>query len=66
MVDNGYERQFIYVYGVYGAVSPIAGELEWQIGPQMNTEQMNQFLVQVSEAHAGEFIVMVVDGARSH
>jgi hypothetical protein len=34
MVDNGYERQFTYVYG---AVSPIEGELDWKISPQMNT-----------------------------
>jgi transposase-like protein len=51
---------------VYGAVSPIEGELDWKISPQMNTEQMNQFLKQVSQAHADEFIVMVVDGASSH
>lgn len=63
MVDNGYERQFTYVYG---AVSPIEGELDWKISPQMNTEQMNQFLQQVSQAHREEFIVMVVDGASSH
>ena len=63
MVDNGYERQFTYVYG---AVSPIQGELDWMISPKMNTEQMNQFLLQVSAAHPEEFIVMVVDGASSH
>ncbi len=63
MVDNGYERQFTYVYG---AVSPIEGELDWKISPQMNTAQMNQFLQQVSQAHREEFIVMVVDGAGSH
>ena len=48
MVDNGYERQFTYVYG---AVSPIEGELDWKISPQMNTEQMNQFLKQVSHTN---------------
>jgi len=62
-VDNGYERQFTYVYG---AVSPLQGQLDWKISPQMNTEQMNQFLVQISQAHPDEFIVMVVDGASSH
>ena len=51
---------------VYGAVSPIEGELDWKISPHMNTEQMNQFLKQVSQAHREEFIVMVVDGASSH
>ena len=32
----------------------------------MNTENMSRFLAQVGEAHKGEFIVMVVDGASSH
>ncbi len=62
-VANGYERQFVYVYG---AVSPLQGELDWKISPKMNTEQMNQFLAQVSRAHPDDFIVMVVDGASSH
>ena len=35
VVANGYERQFVYVYG---AVSPIEGELDWMIGRVMNTE----------------------------
>jgi hypothetical protein len=63
MVDNGYERQFTYVYG---AVSPIERELDWKISPQLNTEQINRFLKQVSQAHRKEFIVMGVDGASSH
>ena len=62
-VDNGYERKFTYVYG---AVSPMEGELDWKISEKMNTEQMNLFLEQVSKAHPDEFIVMVVDGASSH
>lgn len=63
VVDNGYERQFVYVYG---AVSPIQGELDWMISQKMNTEQMGQFLAQVSAAHPEEFILMIVDGASSH
>lgn len=63
MVDNGYEREFTYVYG---AVSPIEGELDWMISEKMNTERMGDFLVQVSAAHPEEFIVMIVDGASSH
>jgi len=63
VVDNGYERQFQYVYG---AVSPLEGELDWMICPVMNTEQMGKFLAQVSAAHAHDFIVMVVDGTSSH
>ena len=42
------------------------GELDWKICSEMNTERMNQFLEQVSQAHPDEFIVMVVDGASSH
>lgn len=62
-VRNGYERQFTYVYG---AVSPLQGQLDWSLSPKMNTEQMKGFLLQVSQSHPDEFIVMVVDGASSH
>jgi len=62
-VANGYERQFMYVYG---AVSPQQGQLDWKICPQMNTERMNEFLDQVSKAHPDEFIIMILDGASSH
>jgi len=60
---NGYEREFTYVYG---AVSPLTGELDWSLSQQMNTTQMNGFLAQVSQAHPNELIVMVLDGASSH
>ena len=63
VVDNGYEREFQYVYG---AVSPLEGELDWMICPAMNTGHMGTFLAQVSAAHPKDFIVMVVDGASSH
>lgn len=63
MVDNGYERQYVYVYG---AVSPMQGDLDWMICREMNTDRMNQFMAQVSSAHSNEFIVMIVDGASSH
>ena len=63
MVNNGYERQFVYVYG---GVSPIEGELDWMICPKMNTERMGDYLSQVALAHPCEFIVMVIDGASSH
>ena len=62
-VANGYERQFTYVYG---AVSPLQGELDWRICAKMNTEQMNAFMAQISQAHPAEFIFMIVDGASSH
>jgi len=63
VVDNGYEREFVYVYG---GVSPQEGELDWMICRKMNTERMGEYLAQVSIAHPEEFIVMVVDGASSH
>jgi hypothetical protein len=63
MVRNGYERQFTYVYG---AISPLQGQLDWCLTPQMNTAHMAAFLQQVSRAHPEEFILMVLDGASSH
>jgi len=63
VVNNGYEREFVYVYG---AVSPAQGELDWMICPKMNTERMSEYLAQVCAAHPGEFLVIVVDGASSH
>ena len=63
VVNNGYEREFQYVYG---AVSPLEGELDWMICPEMNTARMGTFLAQVSTAHPQDFIVMIVDGASSH
>jgi DDE superfamily endonuclease len=63
VVSNGYEREFVYVYG---AISPTEGELDWMICPKMNTERMGEFLAQIHAAHSDEFVVMVVDGASSH
>lgn len=63
VMANGYEREFTYVYG---AVSPVEGEMEWMLCREMNTERMTQFLAQVSARYHDEFIVMVLDGASSH
>lgn len=63
VVCNGYEREFLYVYG---AVSPLQGQLDWMITRQMNTANMSAFLAQVSARRRRDFIVMVVDGASSH
>ena len=60
---NGYEREFTYVYG---AVSPLDGQLDWSLSAQMNTTQMSAFLAQVGQAHPEEFVLMVLDGASSH
>ncbi len=63
VVNNGYERQFTYVYGV---VSPIDGGLDWMLAEKMNTETFSAFLAQVSAANPNDFLVMTVDGASSH
>ncbi|MGH9764753.1 MAG: IS630 family transposase [Blastocatellia bacterium] len=63
VIHNGYERQFVYVYG---AVSPAQGDLDWRLCREMNTARMGEFLAPVSQAHPTELIVMVVDGASSH
>lgn len=63
VIRNGYERQFVYVYG---AVSPLEGQLDWRLCREMNTARMSEFLTQVSQSHPHDFIVMVLDGASSH
>lgn len=63
VVQNGYQRHYTYVYG---AVGPKNGDFEWMLSEKMNTKQMGVFLAQVSAAHPGQYIVMVVDGASSH
>ena len=56
-------REFRYEYA---AVSPWDGCLDFMTAEKMNTDNMTRILLQVSEAHRDEFIVMVVDGASSH
>lgn len=63
VMQNGYEREFTYVYG---AVSPLEGGFDYCLCEKMNTEHMGGFLKQVSEKYADEYILMVVDGASSH
>ena len=43
VISNGYERQFVYVYG---AVSPLKGQLEWMLCREMNTMRMGEFRFQ--------------------
>jgi transposase len=60
---NGYEREFVYVYG---AVSPREGDFDWKLTPEMNADRMSEFLEQVSHRYPREFILIIVDGASSH
>lgn len=62
-VQAAVERQYRYVYG---AVSPVEGELDWMVTEKMNTENMQCFLDMVRKAHPEDYILMVVDGASSH
>jgi transposase len=45
---------------------PQKGKLDFMMADSMKTENMSQFLRQVSKAHPKNFIIMVVDGASSH
>lgn len=63
MVKLALVREFKYEYAT---VSPWDGALDNMTADKMNTENMSNFLKQVSEAHPDEFSVMVVDGASSH
>lgn len=56
-------REYTYLYGAF---SPQDGQMDSYILPYMNTECMNIFLQSVSENHAEEIILMVVDGAPCH
>ena len=63
VVNMALVREFRYEYA---AVSPWDGCLDFMTAEKMNTDNMSRFILQVSEAHRDEFIVMVVDGASSH
>ena len=63
IVNLALVREFRYEYV---AVSPWDGCLDFMTAEKMNTDGMFRFLLQVSETHKNEFIVMVVDGASSH
>lgn len=63
VMQNGYEREFTYVYG---AVSPMEGDFDHMVCEKMNTEEMGRFLTQISDKYPQDFIMMVLDGASSH
>ena len=56
-------REFEYAFA---AVSPHDGTLDALVLPSVNAEAMSVFLAEVSQRHANEFILMVLDGAGWH
>lgn len=56
-------REYTYAYA---ALSPIDGELDTLILPDMYTSTFSVFLAEVSARHPEDFIVWVHDGAPSH
>lgn len=62
-MQNGYEREFTYVYG---AVGPLEGTFDYRLCAKMNTEEMGAFLQQLSLKYPEDYILMVLDGASSH
>jgi transposase-like protein len=53
-------REYEYAFA---AVSPHDGTLDTLVLPSVNAEAMSVFLAEVSQRHAHEFILMVLDGA---
>ena len=56
-------REYRYAYG---AVEPKTGESFFLIMPYCNTNCMNLFLQELSEAYPQDAIILVCDGARWH
>jgi transposase len=56
-------REYEYAFA---AISPQDGTLDSLVLPSVHAEAMNVFLAEVSQRHAGELILMVLDGAGWH
>ena len=56
-------REYRYAYG---AVEPLTGESFFLVMPYCNTECMNLFLRELSNAYQNDIIMLVCDGARWH
>jgi transposase len=56
-------REYRYAYG---AVEPITGDSFFLVLPYCNTDCMNVFLRELSEAYPNDFILLVADGAAWH
>ena len=62
-VNTQIVREYEYAFA---AVSPHDGTWDTLVLPSVNAEAMSVFLTEVSERHAHEFILMVLDGAGWH
>jgi hypothetical protein len=62
-VPNQIVREYTYAFV---AVSPHDGEMDSLILPWVNEQTMSMFLLEVSNRHPHEFILMVMDGAGWH
>ena len=62
-VNTQLVREYEYAFA---ALCPHDGTLETLVLPSVNTEAMGVFLAEVSQRHAHEFILMVLDGAGWH
>jgi hypothetical protein len=56
-------REYEYAYG---AVSPQDGLLDTLVLPEVHAGALGVFLAEVAHRHAGEFILVVLDGAGWH
>ncbi|KXU38757.1 transposase [Ventosimonas gracilis] len=63
LVHKMISRQYTYVFG---AVSPLDGQLDTLILPRADTACMQLFLDEVAQRHHQDNIVMVLDGAGWH
>lgn len=63
VVELALVREFRYFYA---AIGPQEGTLDWMVCDSMKTEEMSRFLIQVSQAHPDNHVVMILDGASSH
>ena len=57
------QRKYLYAFS---AVSPHDGVLDSLVLPWVNAETMSLFLAEVSQRHADEFVLMVMDRAGWH
>lgn len=56
-------REYTYAFA---ALSPLDGEMDSLILPDMYTDTLSVFLAEVSRRHPNEYVLMVLDGAPCH